>query len=99
MKKFLICSCEESVIDYPPSLVTAKTSNEALLKFLSKVYSKDKIFRSSVLDLAANMTFVEQFYFKNEHERQIFDDKKGAAAEEEIVKNRVKAFFSTRPDL
>lgn len=99
MKKFLICSCEESVVDYPPSLVTAKTSDEALLKFLSKVYSKDKIFRSSILDLAVNMTFIEQFYFSNEFERQRFDDKKRVAADEEIVKSRVKKFFSSRPDL
>lgn len=99
MKKFLICSCDESVVDYPPSLVTAKTSDEALLKFLRKVYSKDKIFRSGVLDLAVNMTFIEQFYFSNEHERQRFDDKKRVAAEEKMVKSRVKIFFSSRPDL
>jgi len=99
MKKFLICSCEESVVDYPPSLVSAKTSSEALLKFLRKVYSKDEIFRRSVLDLAVNMTFIERFYFESKHERQRFDEKNRVAAEEEIVKSRVKGFFSSRPDL
>ncbi|MYM39450.1 hypothetical protein [Duganella qianjiadongensis] len=99
MKKFLICSCDESVVDYPPSFVIAETEDKAMQKFLREVYSKNDIFRSSVLDLAANMTFVEQFYFSNERECRRFDNKKKVVAEKEIVKNRVERFFSTNPNL
>ena len=68
-------------------------------KFLRDVYSKDEIFRNSVLDLAVNMTFVEQFYLNSGQERHGFDYKKEVITEQEVVKRRIEIFFSTKPNL
>jgi len=97
MKKFLICSCEESIVDCPPILTTAETEDEAIIKFLRSVYSRDLIFRESVLDLSVNMTFVERFYFENITERTIFDKKKKIIADIKSVKKRIERFFSAEP--
>lgn len=99
MKRYLICSRDESVAKWSPQAVIADSEEEALQKYLKAVYSRDKLFRESVLDLAVNSGFVEQFYLSSEHEKRRFDKTGTVGTEEEVVKSRVKAFFASRPQL
>ena len=99
MKRYLICSSDESVADFRPRAVLALNEKEAARKYLRGVYSKDETFRESVLDLAANMTFVERFYLASSQEQDRFNKTGTTGTEEEIIKARVSAFFAARPDL
>ncbi len=99
MKRYLICSADESVADFHPRAVLAQNEKEAARKYLRGVYSKDETFRESVLDLAVNMTFVERFYLASSQEQDRFNKTGTTGTEEEIIKARVSAFFAARPDL
>lgn len=99
MKRYLICSADESVVNFPPQAVFAGNEEEAVRRYLRVVYSKDEIFRETVLDLAVNMTFVERFYLASSHEKDRFDKTGTTGTEEEIIKARIKGFFASRPDL
>lgn len=99
MKRYLICSVDQSVADFHPQAVFAGNAEEALHKYLRAVYSKDESFRNSVLDLAVNMTFVERFYLASNCEEERFNQTGTTGTEQEIIKARVKAFFAARPDL
>lgn len=99
LKKYLICSRDESVVYFKPYCVAAESAEGALEKFLKIVYSRDKVFRDDVLDLGVNMSFVERFYLSSTHEQERFDAAGTMGTEEEIVKSRVRVFFAPRPDL
>lgn len=99
MKRYLICSTDESVTRWAPQAVLAETAEQAVTLYLKAVYSKDETFRDSVLDLTVNMTFVERFYLASEHEKARFHTNGGTGTESEIIKARVRAFFAGRPEL
>ena len=99
MKRYLICSRDLSVAKWAPEAVLANSEEEALQKYLKSVYSKDDLFRESVLDLAVNAGFVEQFYLSSEHEKRRFNKTGTVGTEDEVVKSRIKAFFAPRPEL
>lgn len=99
MKRFLLCSTDEPVVRWQPVAVAAETQDRAIEKYLRAVYSKDDVFRASVLDLAVNMTFVEQFYLASKHEHERFNCTGSVGIEPEIVYSRVRGFFADRPDL
>lgn len=99
MKRYLICSPDESVTNWPPRSVFAATADDALNKYLRAVYAKDKVFRESVLDLAVNMSFVEQFYLATGAEQSRFGTTGTIGTEAEIIGSRVKAFFAVKPEL
>jgi hypothetical protein len=99
MKRYLICSRDLSVDKCAPQAVLADSEDEALWKYLKSVYSKDDLFRQSVLDLSVNAGFVEQFYLSSEHEQRRFNKTGTIGTEDEVVKSRIKAFFASRPEL
>jgi len=98
MKRYLICSKDESVEYWTPQAILANSASEALSRYLSMVYSKDKVFRDSVLDLCVNMTFVERFYLSSDQEIRKFEKTGRTGTESEIVKSRVRAYFVARPE-
>lgn len=99
MKRYLICSADESVTGFNPQAVLAENAQDALQKYLLAVYSKDSEFRAFILDLAPNMTFVEKFYLTTGYEEHRFDMTHKTGTEKEIIHSRVKTFFAARPDL
>lgn len=99
MKPYLICSADESVVHCSPVKVMASSSEEALSVYLKVVISKDETFRAFVLDLAANMSFAEQFYLATRLEQDRFDKTGSVGTEEEIARSRVKTYFAAQPAL
>jgi len=99
MKRYLICSSDESVMSWNPQAVLADSEDDAIQKYLKAIYSKDDVFRESVLDLAINVSFVEQFYLSSEHEKKRFYETGTAGTEQEVVTSRIRAFFAKRPEL
>jgi len=99
MKRFLVCSSDVSVVDRQPIVVHANSPMESITRYLREVYSKDPVFRESVLDLCVNMSFLEQFYIPSQLEQERFLRTGTVGTEEEIVKSRLRAFFDSRPDL
>jgi hypothetical protein len=59
-------------VSWNPQAVLADSEDDAIQKYLKVIYSKDDVFRESVLDLAINVSFVEQFYLSSEHEKKRF---------------------------
>ncbi len=99
MKKYLICSMDESVLDFPPKAVFACDEKDALTRYLKLVFSKDEIFRESVLNLSINMSFLERFFLCTDQEKKRFDLTAETGTEFEIVESRIKSYFASRPDL
>lgn len=99
MKKYLICSRDDSVVHVTPHCVVATSTEAALERYLREVYALDAVFRESVLDLCVNMTFVERFYLSTTQEATRFDITGEVGTETEIVRSRVRAYFAARPDL
>lgn len=99
MKRYLICSIDESVLDFEPRAVFAKNEKEALTRYLKLVYSRDEIFRETVYDLSVNMSFLEQFYLSTDQEIKRFNLTAESGTEFEIVESRIKSYFANRPDL
>ncbi len=94
MKTFLICSSDESVTRFHPSKISADSGTKALDLYLKKVYSKDKIFRETVLDLSVNVSFIERFYLASDYEKSRFISTGIVGTEAEIVTIRIKKYFS-----
>lgn len=99
MKRYLICSLDESAQDFPPKAVFANNAEEALTRYLKLVYSKDVIFRETVYDLSINMSFLERFFLSTDQEIKRFNTKGECGTEFEIVESRIKSYFADRPDL
>lgn len=99
MKKYLICSTDESAMRQKPQWVIAESGPEAMQKYLRLVYSKDEMFREWVLEIAVNMTFIERFYLFSPQVTQRFRETGVCVPEEQIVQSRVKSFFAERPEL
>lgn len=98
-KRFLIVSADQSCVSHPPVIAIADSDVAALQYFQRNITAKDSLFRESVLDLSCNMGFAERFYLATpfEQERLMRDHQVGT--EPEIVKSRVKKYFTKRPDL
>jgi len=79
--------------------VFAESAEEAIQKYRREVQSKDEGFRTHVLDLAVNVSFLEQFFLATPEEQDHFNNTGDVTADYETVKGRVRAFFSDRPDL
>ncbi|SFU67455.1 hypothetical protein [Nitrosospira multiformis] len=99
MKRFLIFSRNDSIMEWRPRAVLASTAKEALTKFLQISYSRDVTFREFVLDLSVNMSFVERFYLMSNQEKTRFNQTAETGTECEILKSRVKRYFALRPEL
>lgn len=99
MKRYLICSPDESVLDFPPKAVVANNSEEALTRYLKLVYSRDEVFRETVFDLSINMSFLERFCISTDQEISRFNLTSESGTEFEIVESRIRSYFASRPDL
>lgn len=99
MKKFLLASRDESVAYSQPCIVHAENSDEALQKYLRLVRAKSDHLREWVLELTVNMSFAEQFYLESPQEHERFNKTAVAGTEIEIIKSRVRKFFSERPPI
>ncbi len=99
MKRFLISSADDSVVNFQVRIVLAENAEKAIQTYLRRVYAKDEIFRESVLDLSANMSFAERFYLSTDFETQRMQSSGVVGTEPEIVRSRVKSYFKDRPDL
>ncbi len=99
MKRFLISSADDSVVNFQVRIVLAENAEKAIQTYLRRVYAKDEIFRESVLDLSANMSFAERFYLSTDFETQRMQRSGVVGTEPEIVRSRVKSYFKDRPDL
>jgi hypothetical protein len=99
MNSYLIASDDDSVSHWEPVVVSAASQDDAIDRYLRLEYSKDPIFRESVLDLAINCSFLEQFFIFSPADKQSFDTTGKVDYDLEVVKGRVMAFFSKRPEL
>ncbi len=86
-------------MNFQVRIVLAENAEKAIQTYLRRVYAKDEIFRESVLDLSANMSFAERFYLSTDFETQRMQSSGVVGTEPEIVRSRVKSYFKDRPDL
>lgn len=98
-REFLVASSDESLSDWAPVIVLANSMDGAIDRYLRREYSKDPIFRDSVLDLSVNGSFVEKFFVMSDAENHNFETTGHVAYDLDTVKARVRVFFSERPDL
>lgn len=98
-KRFLVASDDEPVSAWEPVIVFADDKEGAIDRYLRGVYSKDPIFRQSVLDLSINGSFVEKFFIVSPADEHSFDTTGLVDYDLDLVKARVMAFFSERPEL
>ena len=99
MNKYLIRAVDVSIHEFSPTIVHADSADAALKHYLAAVYSKDKIFRDDVYDLAVNMSFAEKFHLASDQEQLRFNTSGTAGTEREIIISRVKRYFSSNPEL
>ena len=99
MKRFLISSADDSVVNFQVRIVLAENAEKAIQTYLRRVYAKDEIFRESVLDLSANMSFAERFYLSTDLETERMQSSGVVGTEPEIARSRAKSYFKDRPDL
>ena len=96
MKKYLVQGADNfDIASF--RFVMAATAEEALEKYMREVESRDNVFREHVIDLAVNMTFVEQFHLSSNQEQARFDQENTVGTEDLILKSRVRQFFSDEP--
>ena len=98
LKKYLVCDCDESAVDFAPSIVHAASPAEALDQYVRKVYAKDEIFREDVLERKYNMCFLERFFISTPEENELFDKTGTVNTAMELVFSRVREFFAAKPE-
>lgn len=98
-RKYLVASDDEPVSAWPPAIVLADNKHEAIDRYLRVEYSKDPIFRQSVLDLSISGSFLEKFFIVSSAENRVFEATGQLVYDLNVIKSRVKEFFSERPDL
>lgn len=99
MKRYMILSIDESVIDFPPKAIFANDEKEALTLYLKLIHSKDHIFRETVLDLSINLGFVERFILATDEEKKRFNRTGNFNTNSEVIADRIRSYFADRPDL
>lgn len=98
MPEFIVVSEDDSAIHVAPVIVSAEDSDEAIDKYLRKVYAKDEVFRDSVLDRCINMSFGERFFIVTEKEKRDFE--RGTyKANLKAVEERIRAYFKDDPSV
>jgi hypothetical protein len=95
MKRFLVASANESVLQYVPKFVLALDEKEAI----KRVLAKDALFRNYIFDLAAKCSFAERFYLVTGQKKELFSKTASSAAKAKLVKSRVDDYFADRPEL
>lgn len=98
-RRFLVASDDESVSDWEPVVVLAESTEEAIDRYLRVVYSQDPSFRANVLELTVNCSFVEQFFLATPEASSQFDTTGRVDYDLDVVKSRVRKFFSDRPEI
>ncbi|WP_139260394.1 hypothetical protein [Duganella sacchari] len=95
LKHYLVASTDDSIIHWEPKLVAAESSEDALQKYLRVIYSKDEVFRESVLDLTINFGFVSRFILETPEEHRHYNKKGSVITKMSTVHQRVRKFFAT----
>lgn len=98
-RRFLVASDDEPVSDWEPVVVLAGSKEEAIDRYLRIEYSKDPIFRENVLQLTINGSFVEKFFIATPEDDHSFETTGRVEYDMDVVKSRIRVFFSERPDL
>ncbi|TFW33588.1 hypothetical protein [Massilia horti] len=98
-KQYLVVWEDQPATEVPPAVVSAVDANQATDKYLRLVYSKDEVFRESVLDRSINMSFAERFFIVTDEERQKFDRTGAVDYDLDVVEARVRVYFGARPDI
>jgi hypothetical protein len=98
-RKYLVASDDEPISAWEPVIVLADNKLDALERYLRVVYSKDPIFRQSVLDLSSNGSFLEKFFIVSPEGNEAFEKTGQLEYDLTTIKSRVMLFFSERPDL
>ena len=98
-KRFLIASIDESIVNRPLFVVLAQDGAAALQIFLRRIVSREPVFRAWVMNLAANMSFVEQFYVTTDLERERLQSEGIVGTELEIVRSRISSYFGEQTGL
>lgn len=98
-RRFLVASDDEPVSAWPPAIVRADDEDGAIDRYLRMEYSKDPIFRQSVLELSINGSFIEKFFIVSVEENRSFETTGRVKFDLHLIIGQVMAFFSTRPDL
>lgn len=98
MEQFLVYSVDEPADSGDTYVVLANSREEALTKYIKRIIALSELHRESVLDLSINVSFAERFHLASEHEVQRFTTTGEHGTEPELVRSRVRSFFSDRPD-
>lgn len=98
-KQYLVTSLDEGLKTWPPFIVEVDSPEEAIDKFLRQVYSRDSDFREFVRDMSVNCSFIERFFLVTEAEKKEYDRTGKIDYDFDVISQRVRKFFSKRPDL
>lgn len=97
LKRYFVAH-EDSISMWEPVFVTSVSPAAAVEEYLRQVYSKDDVFREHVNDLRYVDSFVGGLVYSTLEEQMAFMD--GVRNESpELVRDRVKEFFSKCPEL
>lgn len=96
-KRYLVASADESVSDWAPMIVLAEHKAEAIDRYLRLEYSRDPIFRQSVL--SPDGSFIEKFIIVSPADNHSFETTGRVEYNPDIVRSRVMAYFDERTDL
>lgn len=98
-KKYLVLPADQSVAASAARVIVAPDEAAAINAYLLNVIAVDSEFRNHVLDRSVNISFAERFFLQTEEEKEHHGQDLPVDTEDEIIFNRVRAYFEDRPDL
>ncbi len=97
LKRYLVAH-DDSITEWEPAFVHASSTEEAIKKYLRKIYSKDSFFREHVQQLRSFESFLGQLVYATCEEKINFLNGDRTPTSD-TVRQKIKSFFSDEPIL
>lgn len=97
LKRYLVAH-DDSITEWEPAFVNARSTDEAIKKYLHRIYSKDSFFREHVQELRTFESFLGQLIYATCEEKISFMNGDRTPLPE-TVRERINNFFSDEPRL
>lgn len=97
LKRYLVAH-DDSITEWEPAFVHANSTEEAIKKYLHRIYSKDSFFREYVQELRTFESFLGQLIYATCEEKISFMNGDRTPLPE-TVREKINSFFSDEPKL
>lgn len=94
-KQYIVGDSEISFGEGEFHIITAKSSDEAINKFIKEFAVQEDIFLTHVYDKSINMSFATKFWLQNQEDEDRYMESAEALISEDEFKSRVYDFFGT----